>query len=669
MRNQLDAFLDRLPFHNERYYEVMAVLAVGLGGGGLVLLFKAAIHWVQEWFFTDLYGLLQPWGAWTVALLPVTGGVLVGVLRQYFVKQERHHGVAGIMEAVALAGGRLRYKRIPLKSLTAVLSIGSGASLGPEDPSVQIGATTGSFVAQKLRVSEENARVFVAMGAASGIAAAFNAPIAGVFFAVELVLGEFTTTSFGMLVFGAVMSSVLTRAIAGPSPAFAIPAYSLHSPVELIFYLALGLLAAFISVAYIRAIYRAHDWFHHSHLPVWIRPVLVGALIGVTGIWFPQIFGDSYEAIDDILFGRELVVWSLLVLLGLKIVATALSLGAGFMGGVFAPSLFLGAALGGAFGLLVDALFPSLQIVPSAFALVGMAAVLAGTVRAPVTAIMLLFEMTNDYRIILPLMFAVAISLFFSQWLHHESVYELSLARKGIRLQRGRDVDVLETLTVAEMMKPAPAVISNTLPLKAASDHLLKERVHGLPVIGRGGDLCGVLTVEDIGRAIEQNPENARKPVENFCTQKLIVAYPDETINQVLRRMNRYDIGRMPVVKDSNPRKMIGWMNRVDLIRAYDIALAKRTATRHTLAQVRLGAVSGAEVFEYEVASGSVVDGKLLAEVPWPQESLVASIQRGERLIIPHGSTVLEAGDHLAIVARTTDEGAIRALVRGDQTG
>lgn len=663
MQKNLDAFLGRLPFPNERYYEVIAVLTVGLGGGGLVLLFKAAIRWIQTFFFTDLYGFLRPAGTWTIALLPMIGGLLVGLLRKYFVKEERHHGVAGIMEAVALAGGRLRYKRTPLKALVSALSIGSGASVGPEDPSVQIGANMGSFVARKLHISEERARTFVAMGAASGIAAAFNAPIAGVFFAVELILGEFTTKSFGMIVFGSVMSSVITRAVVGPNPAFEVPTYTLNSPVELIFYLFLGLLAAFVSVAYIKGIYWAHDWFHHSRLPVWARPILIGLLIGVIGIWFPQIFGDSYEAIDAILFGRNLIAWLLIVLLVLKIAATALSLGAGFMGGVFAPSLFLGAALGGFFGILVNKLFPSLNALPSAFALVGMAAVLAGTVRAPVTAIMLLFEMTNDYRIILPLMFAVTVSAFFAQWLHEESVYELSLVRKGIRLHRGRDVDVLETLTVSEVMKPAPAFIEEDCPLQVASDLLLKERVHGLPVMNNNGTLCGVLTVEDITRAIEQHSENIELPAKDFCTRELIVAYPDETINQVLRRMNRYDIGRIPVVEEANPRKMIGWLNRVDLIRAYDVALAKHTAFRHTFAQVRLGVISDAEVFEFEVAPNSPADGKTLSEITWPEDSLVASIRRGKNLIIPHGKTRLQAMDYVAVMARDEDQEELRKML------
>ena len=332
------------------------------------------------------------------------------------------------------------------------------------------------------------------------------------------------------------------------------------------------------------------------------------------------------------------------------------------MGGVFAPSLFLGAALGGAFGATLASIFPSMSIIPSAFALVGMAAVLAGTVRAPVTAIMLLFEMTNDYHIILPLMFAVTVSLFFSQWLHKDSVYELSLTRKGIRLQRGRDVDVLETLTVSEVMKPAPDVISVDSSLKTASDILLKERVHGLPVIAWPDELVGVLTVEDINRAIEQNPENANIPVERFCTHQLVVVHPDDTVNQALQFMNQNDIGRLPVVDEANPHKLVGWLNRVDLIRAYDLALAKRTASRNVLAQVRIGAISEVEVFEYEIAAGCEVDGKLLSEIHLPDDTLVASIKRVRKLIIPHGATSLQAGDIVTIVAQSKDEEILRGL-------
>jgi CIC family chloride channel protein len=331
---------------------------------------------------------------------------------------------------------------------------------------------------------------------------------------------------------------------------------------------------------------------------------------------------------------------------------------------LFAPSLVLGAALGGAYGILMKNMFPSLDIAPSAFALVGMAAVLAGSVHAPVTAIMLLFEMTDDFHIVLPLMFAVAVSIFISESLQPASVYEVSLLRKGIRLQRGKDVDVLETLTIGEVMKPAPETIPTNMPLQEVSTLFSKERVHGLPVIDERGELCGMITVVDIEQALERNPENLHLPAGDFCSQKLVVVHPDDTIQQALRQMGRYDIGRLPVVDPVNPRKLVGWLSRVDLVRAYDLALAHRTEARHKVAQVRLGTISGVDVFEIMVEAGSQLDNKMLSEVKWPEGSLVASVRRGRRVIIPHGKTRLEAGDQIAIVAKDEDEVHIRELVK-----
>ena len=658
------SLIDRLPFPNERIVDVIAVFIIGLGSGAGVMLFKATYQWLGNRMFNDIGGWLRHWGVWMIILIPVLGGVVVGLLQQFLITEERHHGVSGIMEAVALAGGRLRYWRAPLKILTSIISLGVGASVGPEDPSVQIGASLGSLVGQKLRMSGERTRMMVTMGAAAGIAAAFNAPIAGVFFGIEIILGELTSVAFGWIVFGSVLSAVVTRAIIGPNPAFPVPSYTLGSVWELPLYLGLGLMAALVSVVYIRAIYLAQDWFHHSPLPKWVRPAITGAIVGVVGLYFPQILGDGYDAIGQILSGQNLVVWILVVLLVLKIGATSINLGSGFMGGLFAPSLFLGAALGGAYGILTKSIFPSLDIAPSAFALVGMAAVLAGAVHAPVTAIMLLFEMTDDFHIVLPLMFAVAVSSFISEALQPASVYEVSLLRKGIRLQRGKDVDVLETLTVGEVMKPAPEIISTDMPLQAVSSLFTKDHVHGLPIIDENNELCGMITVADIEQAVEQNPENLHLPAGNFCSQKLVVVHPDDKIQQALRQMGRYDIGRLPVVDPVNPRKMVGWLSRVDLVRAYDLALAHRTEARYKIEQVQLGAISGVDVFEITIEAGSQLDDKMLSEIKWPEDSLIASIRRGRRVIIPHGKTRLEAGDQVAIVAKQEDEAHIRELVK-----
>lgn len=654
---------DRLHLPRESV-SVLGAVAVGLGSSAGVLVFKQLIRWIHQGMFDALGSRLGSLGPGWVVLIPALGGLLVGMLQQFVLPQERLHGVASIMEAVALAGGRLRYRWTPLKALTSAISIGAGASVGPEDPSVQIGASLGSMLGQKFHLSEDRTRVMVATGAAAGIATAFNAPIAGVFFAVELILGEYATSSFGMVVLGAVLGAALTRAVVGPTPAFPIPPYGYHGPVELPFYLVLGLLAAPVALAYTRALYWAHDLFHHGSFPRWLRPVLVGVLVGLVGVFFPQVFGDSYEAVADILHGSELLPTLLLLLLGLKILLTALSLGAGFVGGVFAPSLFLGAALGGAYGVVIARLFPSLTIVPSAFALVGMAAVLAGAVRAPVTAIMLLFEMTNDYRIILPLMFAVIVSLLIAQALNEYSVYTLSLYRKGIRLERGRMVDVLEALRVQDVMEPLPVTISEQMPLRLVSTMLQQVRAHGLPVVDDEGRLVGIISVQDIQRALEKGEHNLERPVCDFCTRRPVVVYPDESVKEALQRMVAHDIGRLPVVSRGDRTQLLGWLSRAAIIRAYDLALVQQATRRHRVGQVRLSAMSGAEVLELEVQPHSLLDGRAIGEVSWPHDSLVASVQRGGRLLIPHGDTRLRAGDHLAVVVAPEDVPALRRLAQ-----
>ena len=268
----------------------------------------------------------------------------------------------------------------------------------------------------------------------------------------------------------------------------------------------LGVLAGIISAIYIRAIYQAHDVFHDLKAPRWVKPAIAGVIVGVVGIFLPQIFGVGYSTIEQILNGQVTSLGLLIALLIAKLILTPVSIGGGFPGGVFAPSLFLGATLGAAFGTIVQLAIPGYPIVPAAFALVGMAAVLAGAVHAPLTAIILLFEMTNDYHIILPLMFAVVVSLLVSQRLQHDSVYELGLARKGVRLQRGRDVEVLDTLTVSEVMQTETNTLLESEPLAVASEVFARTHHHGLPVVNARGELVGILTVQDIERVQSEGP-------------------------------------------------------------------------------------------------------------------------------------------------------------------
>ncbi|MGQ9768682.1 MAG: chloride channel protein, partial [Anaerolineae bacterium] len=338
------------------------------------------------------------------------------------------------------------------------------------------------------------------------------------------------------------------------------------------------------------------------------------------------------------------------------------SIGGGFPGGVFAPSLFLGAMLGGAYGTVAAQLFPRLLIAPPAYAMVGMAAVLAASVHAPLTAILLLFEMTRDYRIILPLMFAVIIAMLLAQALRRDSVYTLSLARKGLRLERGRDVEVLEGITVDEVMERAGRVLHEEDTLEAAAEIFTQTRHHGLPVVDAAGRLVGVLTVQDLEAAHARQMDQV-VTVGQVCTRDLLVAYPDESIGAALRRMSRRDVGRLPVVARDDPRRLLGVLRRVDLVRAYDIALSRRAALRHRAHRTRLDASTGdLRVEEIAIEPGAACDGRCVREVAWPHAAVLASVRRGGELLIPHGDTRLQAGDVLLIVAEGEVAGELRRL-------
>jgi CIC family chloride channel protein len=646
--------------HSQTFLVGGLAVLVGLATGVGVWAFKFLFNLLRNFMFGNVAGLLAPMGRWTIALVPAAGGILVGLLAQSLIGNEKLHGTAGVMQSVALAGGRLRYQKAPVKTAAAILSIGMGASVGPEDPSVQIGANFGSMLGQWFRMSDERIRMLVAAGAASAIAAAFNAPIAGVFFALELILGEISGNSLGLILVAAVTSALFTQAVSGSSPAFQVPAYTFRSGWELPFYLVLGLIAGPVSALYIRAIYKIQDLYQHWDVPKWVMTGSAGLLLGITGIFLPQVLGVGYETIGEVLNKTDLTLWLLLALLIAKIVLTPVSLGGGFVGGVFAPALFIGATLGGAFGLLAAALFPGLGLTPAAFAMVGMAAVLAGSVHAPLTAVILLFEMTNDYRIILPLMFAVAVSLLISQRIQKDSVYALGLARLGIRLDRGRDVEVMGAITVGDAMHAGSESLPETASLEQAAEVLARSHHHGLPVVDTDGLLTGVLTIGDIEQAA------SAKTVGDACTRAVDVAFPDETLNMALRRMSRRDVGHLPVVSRENPRKLVGILGRTDVIHAYDIALTRRVTQRHQEYAVRLDALTPdrVDVTDVTIERGSLCAGKKMSEIPFPRDCVIASVRRGRQVFIPRGNTVLKSGDVLVVVAQGSAREEVLQLCR-----
>ncbi len=396
---------------------------VGIGTGIAVVFFHYLISWTHHLTMEGVMGQIAGLGAWTLACIPTLGGIVIGLMRWWW--DSFSTSVSDL-----LAGHTSSPGRAWAKLGAAAVSLGTGASLGPEGPSVEIGAYWGHSWGRLLHLAANQRRLLLAAGAAAGLAAGFNAPVAGVFLALELVLGStFSASGVSVVLVAAVMAALVSQVGLGGQPAFTLPVYQVSSPLEFPLYLGLGVLASLVSIAYRQTIRiveqgfagqgRSLEWL--GRIPVPLRPALGGLLIGITALWMPQVLGVGYETVEAMLQDVQFSLGLLVVLLVTKLLATAISLGSGLVGGIFAPALFLGASLGEVYGKLLSLVIP-LPLAPPAYAMVGMAAVLAGSVRAPLTSVMLLFEMTRDYRIILPLMAAVSISAWLVERFHPQPV-------------------------------------------------------------------------------------------------------------------------------------------------------------------------------------------------------------------------------------------------------
>jgi len=406
-RPAVDKFLEKLRFSQTNILIILSVL-VGLGTAlgaiafiTLIKYFNSLFFGMTDQFLTETIGErgLKYW----LPVIPMLGGLLVGPIIYKFATEAKGHGVPEVMNAVARLGGIIRPRVAAVKTIASAICIGSGGSAGREGPIVQIGSAIGSTIGQIFRMSGERVKILVGCGAAAGISSVFNAPIAGVIFSLEIILGDFAIKTFSPVILSSVVASVVTRTFMGDHPAFAVPEYSLISAWEIPLYVIMGSLLGILGVSFTRILDAFEDFFDNLKMSPMLKPALGGLLLGVIAMFYPQILADGYETIKLTLHG-DIWVTTLVILVFMKLLATSLTLGSGNSGGIFAPALFMGAVAGGAFGFLVNYLFPETTASPGAYALVGMAGMVAGTTYAPITALLIIFEMTSDYRIILPLM-------------------------------------------------------------------------------------------------------------------------------------------------------------------------------------------------------------------------------------------------------------------------
>ncbi len=630
---------------------VLAVIVGLLGGSGTI-----AFHWLVEHIhdFSESTSVFLPAASrsWWMVFSPAVGGLIVGLLVKFLLNGEKGHGVAGVIEAVDMNGGRLDVVKALIRVVGASITLGSGGSAGPEDPSVQVGAAAGAGISQLLHLPDRRAAILVGCGAAAGIASAFNAPIAGAFFALEIILGEFTTGSFGMVVLSAVTSAAITEAVVGNHPTFQVPAYSFKSYWEFFFYIGLGVLAAIVSLLYIKTLVLSSDYLRKWKAPVWLKPAIGGLVVGLIGYKLPQIYSVGYSAMESVLLQR--VSWPIMLLVAIliaKMVATGITLGSGGIGGVFAPSLFLGAMLGAAYGTGLHALFPNVASPPAAYAMVGMAAVLAGAVRSPITATLLLFEMTRDYHIILPLMFSTVISLIISEAMSRDSIYTLELKKHGVWLWPKEHVDVTQTVMVKEIMSPAKDVVREDMPATELEHFLERTKHHGVPVVDKDGLLVGVVSLSDITRAMRTHGSLEKLRVIDIATRNPVTVYPDDYVWKALKLMSIHDIGRIPVVSRENPRKLVGIVRRQDIVKAYRIAIQRRQEEEEVVDTLRLAHLSHMVPLRLVVGPNSPAAGKRVKDLQLPKGCVLTAIHRGDEVIMVHGDVVLYPGDVVTAVS------------------
>ncbi len=502
-------------------------------------------------------------------LFPAIGGLAVGLLAYYLSPEVKGHGIPSVMDAIITKGGLIRKRVTLLTALNSGTTIGSGGSAGKEGPIVQIGAAIGSTIGQLLHVSQQRMRVLVGCGTAAGLAAVFNAPLAGVLFTVEIILADFSLAVFTPIVISAVIATSISHYLIGSSPLFKIPEYALHSPAEFPLYLLMGLLGGILSVVFIRTLYGIEDIFEEKlTLPAWVKPAIGGLLTGGIAFYFPELYGFDDSATHLALTGHT-GVYLLGLLIIAKILATSFSLGSGGTGGLFTPSLFIGATFGALFGNVAGIFFPGITAPPGAYALVGMAVVVAGTIHAPLTALLIIFEVTTDYNIILPLMLATVTSTLIARWIEKNSIYTMKMSMFSRNVVGGRDIDILKTHTINNIINTDVSVIYEYTGFDEILNLLMNSHDTSFPVLSKDNRLIGIIAMRDLRPLLFDRDLAPLLLATDIMSENVFVLTPDDTLAKALSKMELEDSELLPVVNSAEDMIYKGIVSREQIIKRY----------------------------------------------------------------------------------------------------
>ncbi len=604
-------------------FMVTVAIVCGLGGGFGAVALRWLIGAFQRLFFGPGPHLLElveglPW-TWRL-VVPAIGGLFVGPMVHFVAREAKGHGVPEVMEAMLVRGGVIRPRVVVVKALASAITIGSGGSVGREGPIVQIGSALGSTIGQLLGVSTRQIRTLVGCGAAAGIAAAFNAPIAGALFAVEILLGDFGVPQFSPIVISSVVATVVSRHFLGDFPAFNVPPYHLAGPFELLPYMLVGLIAGLVALAFIAVLYAAEDAFERLPMPEYLKPAVGGLMVGAMGIWLPNVYGVGYDTINGALAGT-LPAALLGLLVVAKMAATSITLASGGSGGVFAPSLFLGAMTGGFLGTFIHQWLPDLTGSSGAYALVTMGAVVAAATHAPITAIIIIFELTGDYRLIAPLMASCVISTLVATLLRGDSIYTLKLRQRGIDPFKEEDPNVLKSFYVRDLIDRAPEVVPASLPFMRVLEHVVQSRHDEFFVQKEDGELLGSVGLFELRHVLfDQDSLKNVVVAADLVVPARWRLLEDDDLDVAMQMFSEADVQELPVVDGADTSKLIGTLHFQDLVNARTQELIRRdlagsmTSAISIVGRVRQVAMGDGYVVQ-QIAAPRAFVGKTLREI------------------------------------------------------
>jgi len=510
-------------------------------------------------------------GAWVI-VMPVIGGIIVGFMAKYGTPKIKGHGIPEAMEAVLINRSRIQPRVAILKPVSAAIAIGTGGPFGAEGPIIQTGGAVGSLIGQLVHTTASERKVLLACGAAAGMSATFNTPIAGVILAIELLLFEFKSRSFIPLVIASTIATAVHMQLLGTGPMFTVAAMDFGIPRSLPFYLLLGGLCGLAAVGFSKLLYWVEDQFEKLPIDELWWPAIGAFGLGIIGYFVPRVLGVGYDTISDIL-NADFALKLLIVVMLAKAVALVVSLGSGTSGGLLAPMFMSSAAMGGAFALSVNGIFPGAHLSAGAFALVAMGAVFGAASRAAFTFIIFAFEITRDYNSVLPLMLVTVIATGIAMLLMPSaSIMTEKLVRRGLRIHQDYESDMLQQMSVSQTMDTEVPVVPGDTWLVDLADRIARRepevsRHQALIITGPDGKLAGVITRGDVFRALDKQSTESMT-VREAGTRDVVVTYPDEALHDASAKMLRNNIGRLPVVDREDPGHVVGYLGRQGIMAA-----------------------------------------------------------------------------------------------------